>query len=76
MSRRALRSDLMRFQAVMHEGTGIIDVCYVDTINAVNVGNNGAEATSGIQRDSATGFDFSCDTPDLVDGTQLLYIPL
>jgi hypothetical protein len=68
--------DLMRFQAVLHESTGIIDVCYVDTINAVNAGNNGAEATSGIQRDSATGLQFSCNTPDLVDGTQLLYIPL
>ena len=69
-------ADLMRFQAVLHEGTGFIDVCYVDTINAVNVGNNGAEATSGIQQSSSNGFDFSCDSPDLVDGTQLLYIPL
>lgn len=68
--------DLMRFQVMLHEGSGIIDVCYVDTINAVNVGNNGAEATSGIQQSSMDGFDFSCNTPDLVDGLRLQYIPL
>ena len=68
--------DLMRFQAVLHEASGNIDVCYTDSINGANAGNNGAQATSGIQLDSATGFQFSCNTPDLVDGTQLLYIPI
>jgi hypothetical protein len=69
-------ADLMRFQVVLHEATGFIDVCYVDTINAADIGNNGAEATAGIQQSSADGFDYSCNTPDLVDGLQLLYIPL
>ena len=69
-------NDLMRFQVVLHEDTGFIEVCYPDTINAANVGNSGAEATSGIQLDSSTAVQFSCNTPDLVDGTQLLYIPL
>jgi len=69
-------SDLLRFQVVLHEATGIIDVCYVDTINAADPGNSGAEATSGIQLDAAGGLQFSCNTPDLVDGTQLIYIPL
>lgn len=67
--------DLMRFQAVLHEGTGNIDVCDVDTLSAGNIGDNGLEATSGIQLDSATGFDYSCDTADLVNGLQLLYVP-
>ncbi len=69
-------ADLMRFQVVLHEGSGIIDVCYPDTTNAANVGNNGAEATSGIQQDSGSALQYSCNTPDLVDGLQLLYIPI
>lgn len=68
--------DLMRFQAMFHEATGRIDVCYVDTINAGNTADSGAEATAGIQLDSGTGFQFSCNTPNLVDGTQLMYIPI
>lgn len=68
--------DLMRFQVMLHEATGIIDVCYVDTINGGNSADSGAEATSGIQQDSMNALEFSCNTPDLVDGTQLLYIPL
>lgn len=69
-------ADLMRFQAMFHEASGQIDVCYVDTINGGNSADNGAEATSGIQQDSANGFNFNCNTPDLVDGTQLMYIPI
>lgn len=68
--------DLMRFQVMLNESSGIIDVCYVDTINGGNSADNGAEATSGIQQNSGNGFQFNCNTPDLVDGTQLLYIPL
>lgn len=68
--------DLMRFQVVLHEGSGIIDVCYPDTINAGNIGNNGAEATSGIQQDTGNALQYSCNTPDLVNGLQLLYIPI
>ena len=69
-------TDLMRFQVVLHESNGFIDVCYVDTINAANAANNGAEATSGIQSDSMNAVQYSCNTPDLVDGLQLLYIPI
>ncbi|MCA9710770.1 MAG: hypothetical protein KDK70_33320 [Myxococcales bacterium] len=68
--------DLMRLQAMFHEATGQIDVCYVDTINAGNTANSGAEATAGIQLDSTTGLQFSCNTPDLTDGTQLMYVPI
>lgn len=69
-------NDLIRVQAVLHEGTGQIDVCYVDTLSANNVGDNGAEATSGIQRNSGEGFQYSCNTPTMTNGTQLLYIPI
>jgi hypothetical protein len=69
-------ADLMRFQAVLHEGTGQIDVCYVDTINAANTANGGAEATAGIQLSSVTGLGYSCDMPNLVDGTLLMYVPI
>jgi hypothetical protein len=68
-------TDLIRFQAMLMEATGEIRVCYPDTLSASNVGNSGAEATSGIQRDATTGFDFSCNTPDLVNGTELRYVP-
>jgi hypothetical protein len=68
-------ADLMRMQAVLHEGSGQIDVCYVDTINAANIGNSGAEATAGIQENSMNALQYSCNTADLVNGLMLLYIP-
>ena len=67
--------DLMRFQAVFHEN-GAIEVCYPDTINAGNFGDNGADATAGIQQNPMSGLQFSCNTPDLVSGLQLLYLPV
>ena len=69
------RGDLMRFQAVLHEAGGAIDVCDVDTINLGNSGDNGAEATSGIQHSSSDGFAYSCNNNDLTNGLQLLYLP-
>jgi hypothetical protein len=68
--------DLIRVQAMLSEASGQITVCYADTLSLANVGNNGAEATSGIQSSSVEGFDFSCNMPSLVNGLQLLYIPL
>jgi len=68
-------TDLIRVQAMFDEATGQINVCYPDTLSAANIGNNGAEATSGIQASSADGFDYSCNTPDLTNGLLLLYIP-
>jgi hypothetical protein len=68
--------DLIRVQAMLSEATGEVAVCYVDTLSAGNVGDNGAEATSGIQRDAAVGFDYSCNTPTLTNGTLLRYVPL
>jgi hypothetical protein len=68
--------DLIRVQAMLDEASGQISVCYPDTLSLANVGNDGAEATSGIQQNNANGFNYSCNTPDLVNGTYLLYIPL
>jgi hypothetical protein len=68
--------DFIRVQAMLQESTGQVTVCYPDTLSAGNFGDNGAEATSGIQQDSADGFDFSCNTPDLVSGLMLFYVPL
>jgi len=67
--------DLMRFQVMLHEQSGRIDVCYPDTVNAANTANSGAEASAGIQQDSADALQFSCNTPDLVDGLRLVYLP-
>jgi hypothetical protein len=48
----------------------------VDTINAGNSGDAGAEATAGIQRDPAVALQHSCNAPALTDGRQLAYVPL
>jgi hypothetical protein len=68
-------NDLIRVQAMLDEATGQINVCYPDTLSAANLGNNGAEATSGIQLNNTTGFHYSCNTPSLTNGTLLLYMP-
>lgn len=67
--------DPIRVQAMMQESTGQLIVCYPDATSVGDFGDQGAEATSGIQQDSVTALQFSCNTPDLVDGLQLLYIP-
>jgi hypothetical protein len=66
-------ADFIRVQAMLHEDTGQIEVCYVDTLSAGN--DNGIDASSGIQQSSAVGLQYSCSTPSLVNGLQLLYIP-
>ena len=68
-------TDLMRIQVMLSEASGEIDVCYVDTINAGNTADGGAEATAGIQLSAASFIQYSCNTADLVDGLQLRYAP-
>lgn len=68
-------ADMIRVQAVLHEA-GNIDVCYPDTLSLADARNSGAQATAGIQLDSLGGIEFSCNTPDLLDGLWLMYIPL
>jgi hypothetical protein len=67
--------DPIRMQAMMMESTGQIIVCYPDATTIGNEGDQGAEATVGIQQDFATALQYSCDTPNVGDGLQLLYIP-
>ncbi|HWB80877.1 MAG TPA: hypothetical protein VG755_38205 [Nannocystaceae bacterium] len=68
--------DLIDYRVVLYQATGQISVCYVDTLSAGNAGDNGAEATAGIQTSSSDGFYYSCNTPDLVNGLELLYLPI
>lgn len=69
-------TDLLRFQAMMEEASGNITVCYPDVQSAANAGDFGAEATVGLQHDSVSGgVQFSCNTGDLSDGLEILYIP-
>ncbi len=68
-------ADLMRIQAVFNE-SGSIEVCYPDTINAGNAGDLGAEATAGTQFSAMSGFEFSCNMPNLVNGLMLMYLPI
>jgi hypothetical protein len=67
--------DLMRFQVMLFEATGQIQVCYPDTVNGGNGNDSGALSTVGIQRDSMTGFEFSCNTASVTNGTMLMYVP-
>lgn len=68
--------DLMRFQTMFYEATGAINVCYVDTQNGGNGANDGAEATAGLQLDDMTAVQYSCNTPDMTDGTLLQFLPV
>lgn len=67
--------DLIDVRVMLSEATGQITVCYVDTLAAGDPGDNGAEATSGIQLDGVDYIGYSCDMPNLTNGLQLLYIP-
>jgi hypothetical protein len=66
----------LRFQVMLSEASGQITICYVDTEAGGAAGENGGEATVGIQEGSANGFDYSCNTPDLTSGRQIFYIPI
>lgn len=68
-------ADLIRVQVVLHE-TGVIDVCYPDTLSVADARNSGASATAGIQLDGVSSVEFSCNTPDLLDGLFLSYLPI
>ena len=70
-------TQLIDVRVVLHEGSNVVDVCYADTQGAVgDTSNTGQSATSGIQMESGTGMQFSCNAPHLVDGLQLTYLPL
>ncbi|MCX4241523.1 hypothetical protein [Paraliomyxa miuraensis] len=67
-------ADLIRVQA-MFQQDGSIQVCYPDTISVGDPGNSGAGATSGVQQNPLTGFQYSCDAPNLTNGLMLAYLP-
>jgi len=57
------------FEMLLTEGSNAISVIY-----GANE-NNGAEAVAGIQRDTTTYTQFSCNQPVLVPGLRLIYTP-
>jgi len=59
-------------RVVLHEGANDITVCYADT-NFGNGSDGGASATVGIQGTSSAFIEYSCFTPDLIDGLTLRY---
>ncbi len=67
------------FTAVLNETTNDIDVCYQDTDFGSATYNAGVGARAGINHSSsspgpATGLQFSCSAPNLVDGLLIRYI--
>ena len=61
-------------RAVLKEGRGDIDVCYVATTSGNASYNQGLSATAGIQSGSGTAVQYSCNMARLVDGLLLTYI--
>jgi hypothetical protein len=60
-------------RAVLKEGKGDIDVCYVNTISGSTSYDAGYGATSGIQSGTGTGLQYSCNTATLLNGLVLTY---
>jgi hypothetical protein len=62
-------------RAVLKEGKGDIDVCYVNTVGGSATYDLGVGATSGIHSGSGTtGLQYSCNTASLVNGLVLNYM--
>jgi hypothetical protein len=61
-------------RAVLKEGRGDIDVCYVATTSGNASYNQGLSATAGIQSGTGTAVQYSCNMAKLVDGLLLTYI--
>ena len=60
-------------RAVLKEGRGDIDVCYVATAAGGVSYDSGIIATAGIQNGSGVGLQYSCKTATLVPGLLLTY---
>jgi hypothetical protein len=69
-------NDPIHFQVMLAEATGQITICYVDMDSSMAVGTSGADATVGVQEDSTNSLEYSCNTPDLITGRQIFYIPI
>ena len=60
-------------RAVLKEGKGDIETCYVNTISGSTSYDSGYGATAGIQSGTGTGLQFSCNTASLLNGLVLTY---
>ena len=61
-------------RAVLKEGKGDIDVCYVNTVSGSTSYDLGIGATSGIQSGvGTTGIQYSCNTATLGAGVLVNY---
>jgi len=63
---------LIDVRAVLKEGRGDIDVCYVNTTSGSASYDTGLSETAGIQN-GTTALQFSCNTATLVNGLLLQY---
>jgi hypothetical protein len=60
-------------RAVLKEGRGDIDVCYVNTVSGSVSYDSGITSTSGIQSGAGNQLQFSCNTATTVNGLLLSY---
>jgi len=60
-------------RAVLKEGRGDIDVCYVGTLSGSTSYDTGIGATAGIQSGTGTGVQYSCNMATLTSGLLLSY---
>ena len=67
-------SDRGVFTLVLNETSNDIDVCYLDTGMGSASYDRGVSATVGIQRDTSTALQYSCNTAALSDGLLIRYI--
>jgi hypothetical protein len=61
-------------RAVLKEGRGDIEVCYVATTTTSASYSQGTSATAAIQSSAGTALQYSCNAAKLVDGLMLTYI--
>ncbi|MEZ4234705.1 MAG: hypothetical protein R3F59_00760 [Myxococcota bacterium] len=63
---------LLDVRAVLHEDTGDIDVCYVDSLGGPGI-DHGASATAGIQGNATVFIDHGCFAGTLTQGKVVRY---
>jgi hypothetical protein len=66
-------STLIDVRAVLKEGRGDIDVCYVATNSGSSLYDFGVGATSGIQSGAGAQIQYNCNTATLLGGLLLTY---
>ena len=61
-------------RAVLKEGRGDIEVCYVATTTTSTTSSLGMSATAGIQSGTGTALQYSCNMAKLASGLMVTYI--